>query len=239
MSLVTLTTVSTTSDFVTPSQTFAFTTLSIQTLIPATPGQTITVGPPNFYTTPSYTPTFPTQTYTVVEYDVFLAGPQSNIWSSLIVDTAPMGFTNPNSFYGPGEKVFVVPCPGWRCWSDGAKAGLLIGVIVAGVLLVLLLCCLRRWHDRNVWISHGAHGANDYERWQNSHPGWGHHGRPPGVDLQTGWGLRPYATPGQAEAALRGGASGPAPTPKAEPKEDSKEAEKKGTRQKLGAWIVS
>jgi hypothetical protein len=239
MSLVTYTTtVATVSDHVTPAPTF--TTATLQTLVPATPGQIITLGTPNYATAnPYYTPAV--LTYTITEYNVYLANSQGNIWTSLTVDAIPTQISNPKGYYVPGEKVFVVPCPGWRCWSDGAKTGLIIGVIFAALALVLLLCCLRRWHERNIWIAHGAHGANDYERWQNSHPGWGYHGGPPPVNLLSGYGLRPYVTPAQAEAALRGGgpAPAPAPAPKAEEKkEEPKAVGKKGTRLKLGAWTA-
>jgi hypothetical protein len=61
------------------------------------------------------------------------------------------------------------------------------------------------------------------------------------VNLLSGYGLRPYVTPAQAEAALRGGgpAPAPAPAPKAEEKkEEPKAVGKKGTRLKLGAWTA-
>ena len=209
MALVTVTTTSTVSDFVEPSASSTFTTTSIQIHVPATPGQTITLELPSFYSIPSapYTTTFvPVQTCTVTEFDVYLEGPLGNIWTTIVLDVSPTGLPNPLSSGGSGEKVFVVPCPGWNCWSVGAKVGLIIGVVLGAFLLFMLLCCIRKWHKRNVWISHGVHGANDYERWQDSHPGWGYYG-PPQANLQTGWGLRPYPTPAQAEVALRGGAS--------------------------------
>ena len=210
MALVTFTTTSTVSDFVIPSASSTFTTTSIQTRVPATPGQTITLELPSFHSAPSgtYTTTWvPVQTYTVTEFDVYLEGPQSSIWTIMVVDTSPTDLPNPNSPGESGEKVFVVPCPGWNCWSAGAKAGLIVGAVLGAFFLFMLLCCIRKWHKRNIWISHGAHGASDYDRWRNSHPGWGYYG-PPQANLQTGWGLRPYGTPAQqAEVALRGGAS--------------------------------
>ena len=242
MSTVTVTAIQTISSFVAPSisESFTTTTTRIWTAVPATPGETIVIGPTSAYAAPTvgYTPSFsPTQTFSATEYAIFLEGPQGDIWSTVILDTSPDDFVNPH--YPPGDTVFVVPYPcntEWSCWSKGQKVGLIVGVVFGGFFLLLLLCCLRKWHKRNIWISHGAHGANDYERWQNSHPGWGYYGSPQ-TNLQTGWGLRPYVTPAQAEAALRGGAPAPAAPSGGEAKEESKKEPPKGIRQKLAAWI--
>lgn len=198
MSLLTLTTMSTHSDLIRPSESFTITTTSIQIIIEATPGQMITLGATSSYAAPSakYTPTLVlTQTYTVTEYDVFLGGPQGNVWTTAIIDTSSTNIPNSDSVYPPGQKIFVVPypCSGWSCWSAGAKAGLVTGVVLGALFLFLLFCCLRRWHKRKIWVSHGAHGTNDYDRWQNSLPGWGYP-RPPQADLSTALGLRPYVT---------------------------------------------
>lgn len=188
----------------------------------------------------SYTPTLAsTQTYTVTEYDVYLEGPQGSVWTNLTFDVSPTETSSADSTYETGGKLFIVPCPGWSCWSTGAKAGLIVGVVFGVLCLLILLFCLRRWHKRKIWVSHGPHGANDHERWHNSRSGWGYHGSPQ-ADLQTGWGLRPYLTPAQAEAALRGGASRPAPTSASggeAKKEEAKKPERKGARQKLGRGL--
>jgi hypothetical protein len=243
MALETVTTVTTLT--YEPSESFTTTTTHIWTTIIATLGETVTLGQPLPYAAPSfkYTPSLtPTQTFTVTEYDVWLLGPQGDAWTETIIDVSPtdLGFLNPN--YPPGEAIFVVPypCSGWSCWTAGQRVGLVIGVIIGVLGLLLLLCCLRRLHRQKIWVSHGAHGSSNYERWQDSHPGWGYFG-PPQANLLTGRGLRPYVTAPQVEAALRGDGPPPGPAPargEAQGGESHKEVAKKGARQKLGAWIA-
>lgn len=236
MSIVTVTTIQTVSGFVQPSISDlpTTTTTRVWTTIPATPGETVAVGTTSPYYTPS---TGPTQTFTVTEYDIFLEGPQGQIWTTVVLDTSPTDLVSPNSPYPPGERVFVAPypCAGFSCWSRAQKVGLITGIVFGVLALLLLLCCLRRWHKRKIWVSYGAHGANDYERWQNSNPGWGYYGPPP-ANLHTGWGLRPYVTQAQAEAVLRGGGPAPVAPPEAVAKKESKEAPE-GRRKRIGAWI--
>lgn len=242
MALDTVTTVTTISDYIEPPESFTITTAHIWATIIATPGETITLSQPLPSAAPTlqYTPAFtPTQTFTATEYDVWLRGPQGNAYSETVIDISPteLGAFNPQ--FAPGETVLVVPCPcsGWSCWSTGQKVGLILGVVFGVLLLLSSLCCLQRWRKRNIWVSHGAHGSSDYERWQNSHPGWGYCG-PPQANLHTGWGLRPYVPPVQAEAPLRGG-GGPPPAPGiAGGKANDESRESKGSRQKLTAWIA-
>lgn len=147
------------------------------TTLIATRGQTITFSTPTLSASPppsaipttkvypTYEPTVTTTT-TVTHIFIYLQSPSAttiySTWTLPITSTLPPQVTNMND---PGQLVYVVaPGPtGWDSWSDGAKAGLIIGVIFGALLLLMLLwCCCKRMRD-NEWIAHDWRWARNVE----------------------------------------------------------------------------
>ena len=154
------------------------------TTIVATRGQTITFNtpttslptstlpttpPPSAIPTtkiyPTYEPTVTTTT-TITEIAVYLQSPSAttiySTWTLPLTSTLPPQVTNVNQ---PGQLTYVVsPAPtGWDSWSDGAKAGLIVGVVLGALLLLMLLwCCCKRMRD-NEWVAHDWRRARNVE----------------------------------------------------------------------------
>lgn len=139
-------------------------TSRIATTLLATEGQTITLTSPipSPYVAPTtkYTPTTTTleHTVTLTEIDIYLQNAAGQIYSTWIVPLAPAppGETTE----APQPSVLIVQPPrnhndndDWDNWSQGAKAGLIIGVVLGTLLLLGLIwwCCRRR----NIWFAQG------------------------------------------------------------------------------------
>lgn len=166
---VTVTAISTTTVDVDPSVVTILTTTTEQssTTISATPGEVVTIssGPvissqlPTTRVFPSLESIF-TSTTTATEIDVYFQGPFGAIystWTFTITAGSPQVTSNDGGF------IYTVHsnCHGWDCWSPGAKAGLIVGVILAGLLILFLLIrCLKA---RNEWIAHDWRWARHVE----------------------------------------------------------------------------
>ncbi|KAI1607992.1 hypothetical protein EDD37DRAFT_4337 [Exophiala viscosa] len=165
MSLVTQTITDTTTALASTVIVGALTTTvtsHISTTVLATFGQTVTItsppASPPLAPTTKYTPsTVATETsiVTLTEIDIFLQNTQGSIYSTWVVPFTPTSnAAGPSS--SPTVIVYVVEPKqgGWHTWSAGAKAGLIVGVVLAGLLLLgmLIWCCCRR---SNVWFVHG------------------------------------------------------------------------------------
>lgn len=137
-------------------------TSHLYTTVPATPGQTVTMfsllPPSPSSPTTKYTPvvatTIETSTVTVTKLDVYLQNTQGSLYSTWVLSlSAPQ--SSGTSTGAPSPFVYVVEPQerGWDSWSKGAKAGLIVGVVLAALLLLgMLLCCCKR---RNMWFVHG------------------------------------------------------------------------------------
>lgn len=147
------------------------------TTLSATRGQTITFSTPTIASSPSpsalpttkiyptYEPTLITTT-TITELAIYLQSPSAttiySTWTLPLTSTLPPQVTNVND---PGQLLYVVsPAPtGWDSWSDGARAGLIVGVILGALLLLMLLwCCCKRMRD-NEWVAHDWRWARNVE----------------------------------------------------------------------------
>ncbi|KEF59945.1 uncharacterized protein A1O9_04793, partial [Exophiala aquamarina CBS 119918] len=142
----------------------------LATTLFATQGQTVTIASPDVQppasATTKYTPTTTTRTSTatLTEIDVYLQNAQGEIYSTWIIPlslappttdaiTATISETPRSSVYivqsgsGPGEDDV------WDNWSKGARAGLIVGVVLAAALIFAMVwwCCRRS----NIWLAHG------------------------------------------------------------------------------------
>ena len=147
------------------------------TTLTATRGETITFSTPTISPSaspsavpttkvyPTYEPTITTTT-TITELAIYLQSPSAttiySTWTLPLTSTLPPQVTNLND---PGQLLYVIsPAPtGWDSWSDGAKAGLIVGVILGALLLLMLLwCCCKRIRN-NEWVAHDWRWARNVE----------------------------------------------------------------------------
>ncbi|EXJ89202.1 hypothetical protein A1O3_02268 [Capronia epimyces CBS 606.96] len=169
MSFATETVTATTTDLI-PSTTLEDVTITVtshlHTTLSATHGQTITIFSPSLVPpsspTTKYTPgvitTTETSTATVTELDVYLQNARGSLYSTWVISlSAPAGSATSSTPLIPWVYVVEPQDGGWNSWSKGAKAGLIVGVVLAAMLLVaILLCCCKK---RNIWFVHGWPGS--------------------------------------------------------------------------------
>jgi hypothetical protein len=159
-------------------------TAYLSTTLPATFGQTVTISPPpvipSAISTTKYTPSLTTvatvtSIITVTEIDIFLQNAQGDVYSTWMVPLTPNS-SSAATATNRAPLVYVVNPQddgGWDTWSTGAKAGLIVGMVVAGLVLMglLLWCCCKR---ANLWFVHG---------WPWSRPVDPHMGMGPGMSI--------------------------------------------------------
>lgn len=168
MSFVTQTIVETTTEVISPASiidTATTVTSHFSTTLQATHGQTVTIssppaaapGPQNTQSTPS--PTTSTVTVTETEIDIYLQNAAGDVYSTWIIPLSPAQDA-PSASWSPLVYVVEPTAGGWDDWSAGQRAGLIVGVVLAALLLfVMIVCCFGRRHI--VWLAH---------RWPASSP---------------------------------------------------------------------
>lgn len=137
----------------------------------ASHGETITFHPPSTTTVavpttkalPTYTfqPTV-TSTTTETQFVVYLQDTTEAIYSTWTIDVTSPGPSQVSSGY-PDQYVYTVAGEptGWDSWSKGEKAGLIVGVVFAALLIALLLLWLLKRNDE--WIGHDWRWARHVE----------------------------------------------------------------------------
>lgn len=155
---------STTTIRITQSRAFVTTFTAQDTqflsILPTLPTQTLPVLPATtFAFSPAQTiqPT-QTQTYTHVDASYFYAD-----FAGVVTSTFTTAF-----LFGPAPTIPLNPTSndddggsGFDSWSAGAKAGLIVGVICAALILLwLLICCYKR---NAAWVAHDWRWAGAVE----------------------------------------------------------------------------
>ncbi|KAJ9496092.1 hypothetical protein H2202_008338 [Exophiala xenobiotica] len=118
-------------------------TAYLSTTLPASFGQTVTISPPpitpSAISTTKYTPSLTTvatvtSVITVTEIDIFLQNAQGGVYSTWMVPLTPNSSSAATAMNGAPLVYVVNPQDhgGWDTWSTGAKAGLIVGMVVAG-----------------------------------------------------------------------------------------------------------
>lgn len=137
----------------------------------ASHGETITFHPPTSTTSstpntkvwPTYTfePTV-TSTITETQFVVYLQDVTKAVYSTWTIDVTTPAPSQVSAGY-PDQYVYTVAGEetGWDAWSKGEKAGLIVGVVLAALLILLLLVwfCNRRAE----WIAHDWRWARHVE----------------------------------------------------------------------------
>ncbi|KAK5052528.1 hypothetical protein LTR84_002392 [Exophiala bonariae] len=143
------------------------TTAHLATTLFATQGQTLTITSPDDPQTSTTSTTFTTRylpttttasaTVTLTELDIYLQNTRGEIYSTWIIPF-PVAATNRET---PTPITYVVQ-PGnesdggevWDNWTARERAGLIVGVILAAVLIfgVVYWYFMRK---NNVWLAHG------------------------------------------------------------------------------------
>ncbi|KIX96940.1 uncharacterized protein Z520_07054 [Fonsecaea multimorphosa CBS 102226] len=124
---------------------------------PASPSTTTVTAPTTKYT-PIPTITTQTSTVTLTELDIYLQDDGGNIYSTWIIPIS--GFPLPNSTHtgDPGQLIYVVDPHdggGWDHWSTGAKAGMIVGVVLGAiVILAMTFWCVRKRVNGKWWFAH-------------------------------------------------------------------------------------
>ena len=160
MATTTTTTTSTTKSLVFATTFTAQATVSAPiTVVFQPPTPTTTLGPTTIELSipPQTVHVSDIKTYTHVDATYYFANP-----NGLVTSTYTTEF-----LYGPSsERSSAVESgedkgDGWDSWSTGAKAGLIVGVVVAALVLVwLCMCCYKR---NTAWVAHDWRWAGAVE----------------------------------------------------------------------------
>lgn len=164
--VVTETTLQTTTVDIDPSIFILLTTTTTlcSTTISITPGAHLTITSPQtpVFVAPStqippiYGPTV-TSTVTATDFAVALQDPFGAIYSTVTLTQNPQA----SSYGGPLVYTSDNGRHGLDSWSPGAKAGLIVGSILAGLIVLFLL--LRWCKATNEWIAHDWRWARHVE----------------------------------------------------------------------------
>ncbi|KAL2440722.1 hypothetical protein ABEF95_014373 [Exophiala dermatitidis] len=194
MSLVTQTqTVTDTATTVVPADTTIVTdvtttiTSHFYTTLTATHGQTVTISSPSpsppappaapttkYTPTPIIATTTETSSVTITEIDVYLQNDHGSLYSTWVISLPVATGPATTSSEPPTPLIYVVEPQqqhhgGWDGWSTGAKVGLIVGSVLAGLLLLSLIfwCCKRR----KIWVVHGWPWSTAAHVARPPHPG--------------------------------------------------------------------
>ena len=163
---VTVTTLQTTIVDIEPSVVTLLTTTTTlcSTTISITPGAHATIASTQapVFSAPStqipalFGPTV-TNTVTATDFAVALQDPFGAIYSTVILTQNPQATSHDGPFVYTSDN----GRHGFDSWSPGAKAGLIVGVVLAGLIILFLL--LRWCKARNEWIAHDWRWARHVE----------------------------------------------------------------------------